>query len=186
MEISLSCVELPVPVYGDMVEQDWYVAYTQPQREKLARTNLENQGFEAYLCEVKTFKNSPSGLLEMWEPMFPRYIFFRPGHIAQSFSAARSTRGISHVLRIGVNPAILKAEEFRAIKALESQQNQLDIKQAQPFQAGAKVRLQNCGLNGLEALVYSVSKKRITLLVELLGSEKKLELKHHQLKLLTH
>ena len=186
MEVSLSCTDLPSLVNGDIDNQDWFVAYTQPQREQLARINLELQGFEAYLCEIKIFRNSPNGLLESWEPMFPRYIFFRPGHAGQSFSAACSTRGISHVLRFGINPAILKAEEFRAIKALESSQNQVDIKQASAFQAGAKVRLQNCGLNGLEALVYSVSKKRITLLIELLGSQKKLELKHHQLKMLAH
>ena len=186
MGVSLSRAESFMSVNNDLDNQDWYVAYTQPQREQLARINLEIQGFEAYLCELKTFKNSPNGLLEVRAPMFPRYIFFRPGHAAQSISTASSTRGISHVLRFGTIPALLKAEEFQAIKALQNSQNQVDAWSASPFQPGIKVRLQNCGLSGLEGLVHSVSKKRITLLIEFLGREKKLELKHHQLELLAH
>ena len=184
MGVSLSCVKSSMPVDSELAEQDWYVAYTQPQREQLARVNLENQGFEAYLCELKTFKKLASGLTEAWEPMFPRYIFFRPGHAAQSISTASWTRGISHVLKFGSIPAVLKADEFRAIKALQSSQNQCDIGQISPFQPGVRVRLQNCGLSGLEGLIHSVSKKRITLLIEFLGREKKLDLKHHQLELL--
>ena len=185
MGISLLCAQWSMPVDDESDIHDWYVAYTQPQREQLARVNLEVQGFKAHLCELKTIKSLPIGLLETWEPMFPRYIFFRPGHAAQSISAVHSTRGISHVLRFGVVPALLKAEEFRTIRALERGQNQLDEAQASPFQPGVKVRLKNCGLSGLDALVHSVSKKRVTLLIELLGREKKLELKHHQLELVT-
>lgn len=186
MGISLPCAESLIPPNDESETHDWYVAYTQPQREQLARTNLETQGFKAHLCELKTFKIAPCGFLEAREPMFPRYIFFRPGHAAQSISTVRSTRGISHVLRFGVTPALLKANEFQAIRALERSQNQLDQAQTSPFQPGVRVRLQNCGLSGLEALVHSVSNKRVTLLIELLGREKKLELKHHQLDLVTH
>ncbi|UUZ76152.1 hypothetical protein LP414_33100 [Polaromonas sp. P1(28)-13] len=71
---------------------DWYVAYTQPKREQVAVANLEQQGFEAYLPQYKTFKKSPAGLLVAFEPMFPRYVFFRPGNAGQSISGARSTR----------------------------------------------------------------------------------------------
>ena len=186
MEVFLPCAQSSTPVDEESDNHDWYVAYTQSQREQLARVNLEIQGFKAHLCELKTIKSLPDGLHEARVPMFPRYIFFRPGHAAQSISAVHSTRGISHVLRFGVIPALLKAEEFQTIRALERRQNQMDEAQASPFQPGVKVRLQNCGLNGLEALVHSVSKKRVTLLIELLGREKKLELKHHQLELLAH
>ena len=185
MGVSLPYAQRSILVDDESHNHDWYVAYTQPQREQIARTNLEIQGFKAHLCELKTIKSLPNGMLETWEPMFPRYIFFRPGHAAQSISAVHSTRGISHVLRFGVIPALLKSEEFRTIRALERSQNQADETQASPFQPGVKVRLQNCGLSGLEALVHSVSKKRITLLIDLLGREKKLELKHHQMELVT-
>lgn len=184
MDIALSRVEASEPAKGESGEKGWYVAYTQPQRERLAQVNLELQGFEAYLCQYKSFKKSPEGMLETWQPMFPRYIFFRPSHDGQSISVVRSTRGISFVLRFGLTPAILKPEELHLLKALESAQHQGNTAQSSPFQPGLKVRLQNCGLSGLEGLVHSVSSKRVTLLIELLGREKKVQLEHHQVELL--
>lgn len=184
MAIALSRLEAADSVTDESGEKGWYVAYTQPQREQLAQVNLELQGFEAYLCQHKSFKKTPEGMLEIWQPMFPRYIFFRPSHAGQSISVVRSTRGISFVLRFGLTPALLKPEELRLLKALESAQHQADAAQNSPFQPGLKVRLQNCGLSGLEGLVHSVSSKRVTLLIELLGREKKVQLEHHQVELL--
>lgn len=184
MDFALSSVQATDLAKGQSGEKGWYVAYTQPQREQLAQVNLELQGFEAYLCQYKSFKKSPEGLVETWQPMFPRYIFFRPSHVGQSISVVRSTRGISFVLRFGLTPAILKPEELNMLKVLESAQHQADAAQSSPFQPGLKVRLQNCGLSGLEGLVHSVSSKRVTLLIEFLGREKKLQLEHHQVELL--
>jgi hypothetical protein len=38
-------------------------------------------------------------------PMFPRYVFFRPGSAGQSIAPVRSTLGVSHVVRFGATPA---------------------------------------------------------------------------------
>ena len=184
MDIALSHAEQFEPVKGEPDEKGWYVAYTQPQREQLAQLNLATQGFEVYLCQYKTFKKSPDGLVAAWQPMFPRYIFFRPAHAGQSISVVRSTRGIAFVLQFGVTLALLKPKEFRMLQMLENAQNQADAGQNSPFQPGLKVRLQNCGLSGLEGLVHSASSKRVTLLIEFLGREKKVQLEHHQVELL--
>lgn len=149
----------------------------------MALTNLEQQGFDAYLPRYKTFKKSPAGSLPMFEPMFPRYVFFRPGRPEQSMSGARSTRGVSFVLSFGFNPALLKAEELAAIRACEAERNRADFREISPFQPGLQVRLRNCGLRGLEGLVKSVSAKRVTLLLELLGRQKLVNVEHHQLEL---
>ena len=162
---------------------DWYVAYTQPKREQVALSNLEQQGFDAYLPRYKTFKKSPEGALSVFEPMFPRYVFFRPGHVAQSISGARSTRGVSFVLVFGVTPAVLKAEQLAVIQACEAERNRADMAQISPFRPGFQVRLRNCGLQGLEGLVKSVSAKRVTLLLELLGRPTTVDVEHHQLEL---
>ena len=184
MKTALSCVVSSEPAQGESDEQGWYVAYTQPHREQLAHLNLTLQGFEAYFCQYKTFKKSPEGLTAVWQPMFPRYIFFRPAHAGQSISVVHSTRGISFVLRFGQIPAMLKPEELQMIRALESAQNKVDAGETSPFQPGIRVRLQNWGLSGLEGLVHSVSSKRVTLLIQFLGREKKLQLEHHQVELL--
>ena len=162
---------------------DWYVAYTQPKREQVAVLNLEQQGFSAYLPRYKKHKVSPDGVLSIFEPMFPRYVFFRPGHAGQSISGARSTRGVSFVLSFGANPAVLKTSELQGIWACEVEQNRADSGAISPFQAGVQVRLRHCGLHGLEGLVKSVSAKRVTLLLELLGGQQTVQVEHHQLEL---
>lgn len=162
---------------------DWYVAYTQPKREQVAVANLEQQGFEAYLPQYKAFKKSPVGVLAAFEPMFPRYVFFRPGNARQSISGARSTRGVSFILSFGFNPALLKPEQLLAIRACESERNRADLGEISPFQPGLKVRLRHSGLQNLEGLVKSVSAKRVTLLLELLGRQATVDVEHHQLEL---
>ena len=171
------------PTFGEGADGDWYVAYTQPKRELVAVVNLEHQGFSAYFPRYKKHKVSPDGVLSIFEPMFPRYVFFRPGHAGLSISGARSTRGVSFVLSFGVNPAVLKPVELQRIQACEAEQNQADSGAMSPFQAGVQVRLRHCGLHGLEGLVKSVSAKRVTLLLELLGSQQTVHVEHHQLEL---
>jgi transcriptional antiterminator RfaH len=164
-------------------ELPWYVAYTQPKREQLAAFNLAQQGFQAYLPQYKTFKKSPAVSLSTFEPMFPRYLFFRPDNVGQSISGARSTRGVSFILSFGFSPAVLKPEQLLAIQAYEAERNRADMAQISPFQPGLQVRLRHCGLRGLEGLVQSVSSKRVAVLLNLLGRQKVVTISHHQLEL---
>lgn len=183
MNFGLTAVEALQAPASEGGESGWYVAYTQPKREQTALVNLEQQGFEAYLPQYKTFKKSPAGLLPVFGPMFPRYVFFRPGNAGQSISGARSTRGVSFILSFGFYPAVLKPEQLQAIQACEAERNQADLGDISPFQPGLQVRLRNCGLQGLEGLVQSVSAKRVTLLLELLGRKKEVSVEHCQLEL---
>lgn len=165
-------------------ELAWYVAYTQTKREQLAAFNLTQQGFQAYLPQYKTFKKSSAGSLSTFEPMFPRYLFFRPGNAGQSISGARSTRGVSYILSFGFNPAVLKTEQMQFIQACEAERKRADMAEISPFQPGLQVHLRHCGLRGLEGLVQSVSSKRVAVLLDLLGRQKVVLVGHHQLELI--
>lgn len=158
----------------------WYVAYTRPRMEKLAADNLDLQGFDAYLPLNKTFKKSPQGLLVGSEPMFPRYIFFRPIE-NQSLSKVRSTRGVSFVLTVGTSPAVLKSDILGSIREFEKERNSLGLEDVSPFQPGRQVRLRD-NLRGIEGLVTAVSAKRVKVLVELLGGYQTISVEHHQLE----
>ena len=115
--------------------------------------------------------------------MFPRYVFFRPGKAGQSISGARSTQGVSFVLSFGFQPALLKAEQLQVIQAFEHERNRADLGAISPFQPGLQVRLRDFGLKRLDGLVQSVSAKRVTVLLELLGTQNIVRLAHHQLEL---
>ena len=183
MGFKLSETKMSDSSNAELGELGWYVAYTQPKLEQVAAANLAQQGFEAYLPRYKTFKKSSAGSLAVFGPMFPRYVFFRPGNAGQSISGARSTRGVSFVVSFGLNPAVLKPVQLQAIQACESERNRADLGEISPFQPGLQVRLRHCGLQGLEGLVKSVSAKRVTLLIELLGTQNTVSVEHHQLEL---
>jgi transcriptional antiterminator RfaH len=176
------------------------VAYTRPRQEHIAELNLSRQAFEIYLPLFKKLKKAPAAaaagaamhehgadandtVLAAYEPMFPRYLFFRPSNPKQSIAAARSSRGVSSLVAFGSELACVSPEVVRVIRALEEQRNKAQLHAISPFQPGTRVRLRNSALNGLEGLVHTVSAKRVFVLMELLGQQQMIGAEHGQIEL---
>ena len=165
-------------------QDKWLVAYTKPRLEQVALENLERQSFEAYLPRYKKFKRTQAGPVPIFEPMFPRYLFFRPSHAAQGIDPVRSTKGVSHVVRFGFDPATVSAAMVATIQAFEASQNQATLAEMSNFKAGQKVKLKHVALGNMEGLVQSVSSKRVAVLLEILGRPTVVQVDHHQLEAL--
>ncbi len=167
-------VYLPEIIAAPESAAAWYVAYTEPRKESLAAKNLQQQGFLTYLPLYKTMAKHAStspetGTRVKHEPMFPRYMFFRPSNDKQSIGAARSTRGVNSIVRFGINFALIQPEILAAVQQHEQQRNRADLQIISPLQAGCRVRLCDPVLNGLEGLVHSTSAQRVIVLMEILG-----------------
>lgn len=158
----------------------WYLAYTKPRQEQIALSNLELQNFNAYLPLYKKFKPSPQGTVALFEPMFPRYIFFRPGKPEQSIAAVRSTKGVTTIVRFGFEPAIMPDALMQCIRQLEQDRSQATLQEISNLKAGQTVRLQHTALGGIEGLIQSVSSKRVAVLLEILGRPTLVHVEHHQ------
>ena len=154
----------------------WYVARTKPRQEQTANANLLRQGFETYLPNLKVLKHIRRRQELRLEPMFPQYIFLRPGRDEQSIAPVRSTFGILGIVRFGQNPAVLSARTLAAITALESRQNQSRIEELSAIAPGSKVMVVEGPLAGMEGLVAAVSMKRVEVLMHLLGADTKVSL----------
>jgi transcriptional antiterminator RfaH len=163
-------------------QDKWLVAYTKPRQELVALQNLERQNFEAYLPRYKKFKNAETGPAPVLEPMFPRYIFFRPSTPAQSIETVRSTKGISHLVRFGFEPGVVSADMVATIQAFEALQNQASLADMSNFKAGQKVKLKHVALCNMGGLVQSVSSKRVAVLLEILGRPTVVQVDHHQVQ----
>lgn len=161
----------------------WYLAYTKPRQEEIARVNLAQQGFETYLPLYKKFKKTEQGPVSVFEPMFPRYMFFRPGRIGQSISPVRNTKGVSSLVRFGFEPAVIDEDLLRRIRQLEEDRSHATLLELSRLKTGQAVRLQHTALNGVEGLIQSVSSKRVAVLLEILGSPVVVQLEHHQVEL---
>jgi len=160
----------------------WLVAYSKPRQEQVALQNLERQHFEIYLPLYKKFKNIETGPVPVLEPMFPRYIFFRPSTPQQSIESVRSTIGISHIVRFGFEPVIVSADMVASLQEFEALQNQATLQEVSNFKVGQKVTLKNVALGSFEGLIQSVSKKRVAVLLEIMGRETVVQMEHHQIE----
>ena len=170
-----STLEIAVPA--------WYLAYTRPRMEDTALSNLQRQSFHAYLPLFKTCRRTAEGLQPTFEAMFPRYVFLQPADARQSLSTVASTRGVCGLVRFGAQPAQVRPEVLQKIREFERVRNQAAIESISPIQSGMRVRMRNGGLKGLEGLVVSVARQRVTFLLELLGREKPVTVEHGELEL---
>jgi transcriptional antiterminator RfaH len=160
----------------------WYLTYTKPRQEAVAHANLEQQGFEVYLPLFKKFKKTEQGPVALFEPMFPRYLLFRPGRLGQSISAVRSTKGVTTIVRFGFEPALLQGDVVQRIRQMEQVREQATIEELNHLKVGQKVRLKHTALGAIEGLVHNVSSKRVAVLLEILGRPTVVQVDHHQVE----
>jgi transcriptional antiterminator RfaH len=160
----------------------WFLAYTKPRQEQIALINLEQQAFEVYLPLYKKFKKTEQGPVALFEPMFPRYILFRPSKPEQSISVVRNTKGVATIVRFGFEPALLTDELVQRIRQLEQDRSQATLQELNNLKIGQAVRLKHTALGGIEGLIQSVSSKRVAVLLEILGRPTVVQLEHHQVE----
>lgn len=165
--------------------QPWFLAYTRPQLEAVAVQNLALQNFDAYLPLYKRLKKLlEGGSSVISEPMFPRYVFFRPTRPTQSIAPVRSTRGVSHVVRFGHETATIRPHILDVIRQFEADRNAADVAELSALRPGDKVRFSDPAFKRLEGLVKSVSSRRVSVLLELVGRPQVVKVEHHRLDVL--
>lgn len=171
-----ACTDTPMPIR-------WFLAYTKPRQEQIALTNLEQQAFEAYLPLYKKFKKTDQGSVVQFEPMFPRYILFRPSTPEQSISVVRSTKGIATIVRFGFEPALLHDGLVQRIRLIEQDRHQATIQELSQLKPGQTVRLTHTALDDIQGLIQNVSSKRVAVLLDILGHPTVVQVAHHQVEL---
>jgi len=173
------------PLVSDLLQPRtdiWYLVYAKPRQEEVARFNLQQQGFEAYVPLYKKFKKTEQGPVAVFEPMFPRYLFFRPTSSGQSLSSVRSTRGVTTLVRFGFEPALVADALIDRIRQLENERNEATLQQTSDVRAGQRVRLRHTALGDVEGLVQSVSSKRVAVLLEILGRPAVVQVEYFQVE----
>ena len=173
------------PLVSDLLQPRtdiWYLVYAKPRQEEIARFNLQQQGFEAYVPLYKKFKKTEQGPVAVFEPMFPRYLFFRPTSSGQSLSTVRSTRVVTTLVRFGFEPALVADALVDRIRQLEHERNEATLQQTSDVRAGQRVRLRHTALGDVEGLVQSVSSKRVAVLLEILGRPAVVQVEYFQVE----
>ena len=152
--------------------ESWYVCFTKPRQEALAKRKLEEQGYQVFLPMFTRWEKRKEVWARKQQVMFPRYAFLRCGRPEQSIGPVRSTPGMSGLVTFGTTPAKLDAVTVAAIRSLTERQETRAEKDRFPFRAGDAVEICDGPLKGLSGIVSGVAKERVTVLLGLLGREK--------------
>jgi len=164
---------LPHAVLDSPDDRAWYLVHSKPRQETLALQQLQAQGYQAWLPRLKQLSPPRRQRTQgpfVWEPLFPRYVFFRPGTPAQSIAPARSTTGVARLVAFGHVPALLPHARLSELAQWEQQQHEQDASAVRGLQPGMAVRITEGPLAGLDALVQMPQQDRVLVLLELLGS----------------
>jgi len=153
----------------------WYLIHTKPRLEECALENLQNQGYACFLPQIRVEKLRRGKLVEVDEPLFPRYFFIQldTGKHAQSWHPIRSTKGVSRLVSFGQEPA----KVGDALVDLIRSQSALGAVQQRHFTPGETVHIIEGPFTGLEA-IYQMNdgEQRVMVLLNIMSKLVKLSL----------
>jgi transcriptional antiterminator RfaH len=160
----------------------WYLIPSKPRQEKVALENLERQGYPCYLPVLRIEKLRRGALVVLDEPLFSRYLFVQldTDSSARSWTPIHSTRGVSRLVRFGVEPA--RVDD--ALVAYLRQQQAQEVKRL--FEPGQRVQVIEGAFAGVEG-VFQIDdgQARAMVLIELLSRQVRLPVAAAQLRALS-
>jgi len=161
----------------------WYAVFCKPRAEVVAERNLTNQGYDVYLPRLSVRRRLAGGWVDRAEPLFPRYIFVRPRDARQSLAPVRSTLGVSDLVRVGGQPALLAQSvitQLRSCEGTEGLRPGLDA-----FKRGERVKVIDGPFAGLEAVFdMELGRHRALVLLDFLGKTNRLRVERDWLAIL--
>jgi transcriptional antiterminator RfaH len=145
----------------------WYLVSTKPRQEKTALTNLTRQGYICYLPLIRIERIRNGKLQLSNEPLFSRYLFVQLDTSGQgkSWSPIRSTLGVSHLVKFGMQPARISNELVNQLKTREAARPTTVL-----FHPGDTVVVTAGPFSGIEAIYQTAdAEQRSMILLNLLS-----------------
>lgn len=156
--------------------KSWYIVYTKVRQEDVALTNLERQGYSAYLPRCRHIRKRQARSMAIIEPLFPRYLFIHLDTLTDNWGPIRSTLGVVSLVRFGQKPARVPNA---LIAFLRSQEGVDGLHSwAEPgYQTGERVRVADGPLEGYEGILLAkTSRERVVVLLDSLGKQVRTQL----------
>lgn len=145
----------------------WYLVHTKPRQEDVALANLQRQGYECYLPQMRIERIRRRKAEVATEPMFPRYLFIRLDSSDQgkSWSPIRSTLGVSQLVHFGARAA--KVDDT-LVDLLRQRERTLPTEVM--FHRGDSVVIADGPFAGIEAIYQTAdAERRAFILLEILS-----------------
>lgn len=94
----------------------WYLVVCKPKQEERAKTNLKNQGIEAFYPKLTTERLVKRRWTVKHTALFPNYLFVCLKSKSGNFSAVKNTRGINGFVSYGANYQLVSKQIINQLK----------------------------------------------------------------------
>jgi transcriptional antiterminator RfaH len=149
-----------------------YVVQTQPQKERTAVFELQNQGFATFFPVLEHLPVFRRGRLEppRRSALFPKYLFVRLDLGLDPWRSINGTRGVVRIMCMNDEspspvPDAVMARLLETGEVIQARAAGL------PFDLGDRVEFVSGPMAGRQALVEMCSADRVHVLLELLGGQ---------------
>lgn len=167
-------------------EKAWYLIYTKPREEEVAKTNLERQGYTIYLPLAYQYRRRHHRREQVVAPLFPRYLFIELTQYLDNWAPIRSTLGVSTLVRFGMEPAVVPGDLVEALKARVGPEGVIDLTATVGFKPGSRVRIAEGGMTGYEGIFLATSSHdRVIILLDIVGKQVRVQVDAAHLEALT-
>ena len=158
----------------------WFVAQTQPGKERLALRHLANQQFTTFCPLRRVAKRSGKRRMTVLSSFFPSYVFVQFDPKNERWRSINGTIGVARLVSFGPEPAAMPKGLVERLRELCSDEGELAFDE--PLQAGDRVRIIGgpfdawCG-----QLVTEEPRERVTILLELLSGATRVDVARSRL-----
>ncbi|MEI6034106.1 MAG: transcription termination/antitermination NusG family protein [Verrucomicrobiae bacterium] len=158
-----------------MSDDQWYCIKARPRQERSAKLALlSDVGLEVFCPMLRFERARKSGRVRVTEAMFPGYLFARFDYAGQ-FRQVRTTNGVSTIVSFGGIPSVVPDDVIGELRAAVADGETVEIPTT--ISIGEEVQVVEGPFRGIRAVVTQVlpARARITVLLELLGMEREIE-----------
>ena len=151
----------------------WFLVLSKPAGERIAKINLERQGYRVYYPRLEHPALLRGRWVERIVALFPRYLFVQVDGAHQSLAPVRSTLGVSNIVQFGTEAAavptcvvddlIARADPVSGLHKLDS---------SRKLRAGARVSVIAGSFLGIDGIFErEAGEDRVVVLLSLLGRQ---------------
>ena len=148
---------------------NWYAVQTLPNRENLAVSHLERQGFDVWLPRIERIIRHARQTKRVWRPLFPGYLFINLDLEKVRWYTINGTVGVKNIVSCGRKPSVVDSEFMIALKASESLDGFVDAS-FDHLKPGQEVEILSGPMAGQIGKLLSLDPgNRVTVLLQMLG-----------------
>jgi len=123
--------------------RQWFAIQTHALKEKVAKANYENQGFIAYLPQIRSVRKHSRRIDHVKKAFFPGYLFLHLSPTERQWQTISSTRGTSRPVRFGDHYPPVPDWVIEELYSLENEDGLISLNEVNKeiFNPGDKVKI---------------------------------------------